>query len=61
MDYVDQIPLYNYEQEDLLEENNIIHYDWEAIADEFAQQIKDVLDIKVDVVAGDRDWETERS
>jgi hypothetical protein len=43
MNYVDQIPLYNYEEEDLLEENNITHYDWEAIADEFADKIKDVI------------------
>lgn len=54
MDYVDQVPLYNYEVEDLLEENNITHYDWEAIADEFADKIKDVIGLDVDVAIIER-------
>ena len=49
MNYVDQIPLYNWEEEGLLEEHNIIHYDWEAIADEFADKIKEVTGLDVDV------------
>ena len=55
MNYVDQIPLYSWEEEGLLEEHNIIHYDWEAIADEFADRVKEVTGIKVDIVIREED------